>query len=501
MPGLSPKTEKEGMALTTIQFTIEGMHCIGCQQKIEQRLMQTDGIRQISVSNQTGNATVVFDETVIRFSEIQDIVSALGYTACSGTQSAKTDIGMTIGFAVIIIALFVMLQQFGILNLLVPSRLAESGMGYGMLFVVGLFTSVHCIAMCGGIHLSQCIPRGSGQEKPSFRNSLFYNLGRVCSYTLIGFLLGCIGMLLGGTGTVLADWMQGLLKLLAGILMVTMGVNLLGIFPQVKRIQLHLPKELSGRIRSGKAHMVQPFLIGMLNGLMPCGPLQSMQILALASGSPIAGGFSMLAFSLGTVPLMLGLGTVIAALGRRFSQAVMQIGAVLVAVMGLAMLSQGGSLSGWFSFYELLYAVTALAVIGILANLSFSKQRFCPICIMTAAAVFLGGAVLLKQVDFRHRNGNIAQIRNGVQVVYSTLSPGGYPDITVQAGIPVEWTIDAPEGSINGCNYWMMIREYGISHTFSEGENVITFTPTESGTVSYSCWMGMMQGTILVTDG
>ena len=89
---------------------------------------------------------------------------------------------------------------------------------------------------------------------------------------------------------------------------------------------------------------------------------------------------------------------------------------------------------------------------------------------------------------------------DGVQVITSTLSPGVYPNITVEAGTPVRWIIDAPEGSINGCNYKMLVQEYGITHTFEEGENVIEFTPTEAGTVSYSCWMGMIRGNITIVE-
>ena len=87
-----------------------------------------------------------------------------------------------------------------------------------------------------------------------------------------------------------------------------------------------------------------------------------------------------------------------------------------------------------------------------------------------------------------------------MQIVHSTLSSGRYPDITVQEGIPVRWTIEAPEGSINGCNYRMLIQDYGIEHTFDSGENVIEFIPEKAGTVRYSCWMGMIHGNIYVGD-
>lgn len=91
------------------------------------------------------------------------------------------------------------------------------------------------------------------------------------------------------------------------------------------------------------------------------------------------------------------------------------------------------------------------------------------------------------------------QIKNGVQLVKSDLLPGRYPTITVKSGIPVRWTIQATAQSINGCNYKMIIGEYGITHSFKEGENIIEFTPNKPGSVLYTCWMGMIRGTIIVS--
>ena len=65
----------------------------------------------------------------------------------------------------------------------------------------------------------------------------------------------------------------------------------------------------------------------------------------------------------------------------------------------------------------------------------------------------------------------------------------------------MKWTIDVPEGSLNGCNAVMIVPDYGIQHAFNIGENVIEFTPTEPGLVRYSCWMGMVYGSINVIEG
>ena len=93
-----------------------------------------------------------------------------------------------------------------------------------------------------------------------------------------------------------------------------------------------------------------------------------------------------------------------------------------------------------------------------------------------------------------------AQAEAGVQVVRSTLLPNSYPSITVQAGVPVRWGIDAPSGSINGCNNRLIIPALGMEYTFHTGKNVITFTTEHSGTLPYTCWMGMIRGVITVED-
>ena len=94
-----------------------------------------------------------------------------------------------------------------------------------------------------------------------------------------------------------------------------------------------------------------------------------------------------------------------------------------------------------------------------------------------------------------------AQIENGVQLITTQLTSGRYSPITVNAGVPVKWTIQAAEGTINGCNNKLLIPEYGVEKKLEVGDNVIEFIPTKSGTFPYSCWMGMIRSQINVVDG
>jgi hypothetical protein len=200
-----------------------------------------------------------------------------------------------------------------------------------------------------------------------------------------------------------------------------------------------------------------------------------MQLYALSTGSPIKGGISMFLFCAGTIPLMFALGAASSALssakGQVFSRRVMRAGAVLVAALGLVMFSNGWNLTG--------FSVTGFA--NPLSRTPSFKSVYAQ-----AAPDSSGFSPL------------IPPAKNDVQTINSTLLPNRYPAITVQQGIPVRWIINAPPGSINGCNNRMIIREYGIQHTFKQGENVIEFTPAKAGTFRYSCWMGMINSTITV---
>ncbi len=441
-----------------ISLQIGGMTCISCQQRIENALQKTKGIRKVKVSYSTGTADVDFDTQQISESKIKNVIEETGYSVLKEHTDNAQDKNRAVGFLIIIAALYVLLEQSGVLNLLVPGQLAETNMGYGMLFVIGLITSVHCVAMCGGINLSQCIAQSqSGGEESRFaalRPTFLYNLGRVVSYTIVGFIVGGLGSVITFSTTA-----QGALKLIAGIFMMIMGINMLGIFPGLRRLTPRMPRIFSRRINTEKAKSNSPLIVGLLNGLMPCGPLQSMQIYALSTGSPFAGALSMFLFSLGTVPLMFGIGALSSVLSKKFTHKVMTVGAVLVTVLGLSMLSQGFTLSG-------------ISIPSISANASKTSES----------------------------TGDAAKIADGEQIVNSTLQPGGYPAITVRAGIPVKWVIDAPKGSVNGCNNAIYIPEYDIEYKFKTGENIIEFTPDKTGQYNYSCWMGMIRSIITVVD-
>lgn len=124
-----------------------------------------------------------------------------------------------------------------------PSKLADQHMGYGMLFIVGVLTSFHCIAMCGGIQLSQCIVAADETQKKhaAVRASFAYNLGRILGYTAVGAVLGGLSSLIGHTMNQNTLW-QVVFKAVVGICMIVSAGNLIGLFPVLRILRIPLPK-------------------------------------------------------------------------------------------------------------------------------------------------------------------------------------------------------------------------------------------------------------------
>jgi sulfite exporter TauE/SafE len=378
------------------------------------------------------------------------------------TVSTKEKLIDILTIFVILYILYMIANKFGLLNVFNVFPEAKAGMSYGVLFVIGILTSVHCVAMCGGINLSQCIPqKAENTDKGGINNfmpSILYNAGRVVSYTIIGGVVGALGSVVSFSGPA-----KGIVAIGASIFMIIMGINMLNIFPGLRKFNPRMPKIFARLIGKEKgASKNRPFYVGLLNGLMPCGPLQAMQLYALSTGDPVKGALSMLVFSLGTVPLMFGLGALSSFLSKQFTAKMMQVSAVLVIVLGFAMFQTGMAVSG-------------------IQLPSFSVSN-------------------LFNFGSGSSSGNAAVVENGVQTVTSEVYNGSYEPITVKVGVPVKWTIHVGTDQLTGCNYRFEIKSLGIQYQLEEGDNVLEFTPTKTGKLSYNCWMGMIRSSVNVIE-
>ncbi|ADU75545.1 sulfite exporter TauE/SafE [Acetivibrio thermocellus AD2] len=464
---------------TANKLYVQGMTCTGCETRIENVLRKLDGVTDVKASYTSSTVYVAYDKSKLNLDKIIETVEKLDYKIkgvedeknagydkrenFAPENGSKTETGQLLGIIIVFLAFLLIIKNGRVFNF-IPE--IDRSMSYGLLFVAGLLTSLHCVAMCGGINMSVCMQyksaggkskalgssdgkTGKAVEFEQLMPSFLYNLGRVISYTVVGGVVGALGSVISFSGAA-----KGVVAIISGVFMVIMGLNMLNIFPVLRKITPRMPKIFGRKISNAKNK--GPLLVGLLNGFMPCGPLQAMQLYALGTGSFIAGATSMFMFSMGTVPLMFGLGAISSIAGGKFTQKMMRISAVLVIVLGVVMFNRGLSLSGYS--FPIFYADSA-------------------------------------------KGASIARIEGDVQVVETQLEPGRYAPIVVQKGIPVKWTIKANKEDLNGCNNAIVAREFGIDNRKLEvGDNIIEFTPAREGEFVYSCWMGMIHGYIKVVN-
>lgn len=428
--------------LRTETILVKGMFCTNCERKVQETLLSLPGVQSADASFAEETVTVIYDEKQVSSRLLKQEIEKLGYE----TVSDNSRYIQIVSILIILLALYVIASHLGWTRVFNIFPNIEASLDLGMLFVIGLLTSVHCIAMCGGINLTQSTMAAKGGAGV-VRSNLAYNIGRVISYTVIGGIVGGIGSVVSFSGA-----LKGAVTVAVGIIMIVMALSMLGVFRPLRKIPLHLPagfyRELSGSA-AGRSSLV----IGLLNGLMPCGPLQSMQIYALSTGSILRGALSMLLFSLGTVPLMLGLGVFSGGLNRKKAGIMLTVSAILVFVMGIHMTENGLALSG----------------------ISLASGS-------------------------RNESAVMAEYFGDTQYVKTKVDYGSYEAFTVRKGIPVEWTIEVPEGKLNGCNGEIVVPAFNLAIKLHEGENTVSFTPNDVGTIPYSCWMGMIKSSINVVD-
>ncbi|MDD5627123.1 MAG: sulfite exporter TauE/SafE family protein [Patescibacteria group bacterium] len=449
--------------LQKIKIKIEGLHCSSCKTLIETRVATLPGVKSINVDYQAGRGYVEFREDEISQEIIFKTIKQLNYKVSEEFNSEESSepkrvkgswfkkLTLASLFLILFLLGYFLVQKFGGWELL--ARLNEKNLSYGLIFLIGFLASFHCIGMCGGLVVAYTTHQIAKSENRRLSSShLQYNLGRLISYTAIGAILGGFGSFFGINPT-----FTGIMTLSAAGFMIIMGLSLLTNFRWLQRVKLKTPAFIARFLyRQNQSRRPKgPFIIGLLNGLMPCGPLQAMQLYALASGSAARGALSLGIYALGTIPLMFGLGSFVSLLNQEKIKWMMKFSGVVVIILGLLMFNRG--LAG------------------------FGKEVSTP------------------NSSSPLQEPKVMSEKEGYQTVKMDLTYRGYvPNVLyVQAGVPVRWVIDVKQ--MSGCTKEILVEKLGISRELQYGENVIEFTPREVGEIKFSCGMKMVWGKFIVT--
>lgn len=209
-----------------------------------------------------------------------------------------------------------------------------------LLFILGtafLGSLGHCIGMCGGIvvaYSSAKIDQKSSWGSQTISH-LSYNLGRVTTYTILGAMFGMLGQVIAFTPTT-----KGILFLITGILMILAGLSLLGTFRFLNSAEISISRygwyRDSFRRLISSSSLTSFFMLGMLNGIIPCGLVYSFAVFAASTASPLWGAIVMATFGLATIPALFFLGSITRYLQQsNIRGTMMKLSAMLVILYGL----------------------------------------------------------------------------------------------------------------------------------------------------------------------
>lgn len=454
--------------MKTQKIHIKGMHCRSCEILIEDELKKVKGVKKVSVNHQTGIANVECD-CELNQEDVSCAVANAGYSLgedgkihfFSRNHRDYLDLGIAFFIATVI---FLVAKTLGIFNL--SSAISGSYSSLPIVFLIGLTAGVStCMALVGGLVLGASArfsaknPTATGLEK--FKPHLFFNLGRIASYFVLGGVIGFAGSLFQLSTSVL-----GLLTVVVGLVMLLLGGQLIDIFPILKKISFTLPKSLSRALGIKEQSELEysnknAALMGAATFFLPCGFTQAMQLYAMSTGNPVAGALTMGVFALGTAPGLLGVGGLTSVVKGNTAKLFFKTAGVVVILLALFNVSNGLNLLGISP--KVLGAFTTNATSGSI------------------------------------QDPNVT-IVNGVQEVRMTQDSSGYSPnkFTIKKGTPVRWIVTSKDNYT--CAASIVSQQLGIRKGLQLGENVFEFTPTQAGTIRFSCSMGMYTGSFNVVD-
>jgi len=454
--------------LKKFTIPIKGLHCRSCEILVENQLKEIEGISKVLINYRQGQAEIFYDKEKPELEKITKAIEKAGYSVGkeknSGLISKDKNDYKELGIAfLILIVLYFIFKNLGITNInITPS---PDGLSIWFVLLVGLTAGVStCMALVGGLILglsakhNELQPEATILEK--FRPHLFFNLGRIISYALLGGLLGLIGSTIQLSGLAL-----GILTIAVGLVMLILGLQLIKIFPWANKLKFTLPKTLSRAlgIDSGQKEYSHKnsMILGGLTFFLPCGFTQAMQVLAISTGNFFSGAGVMGLFALGTIPGLLSVGGLTSLVKGSASRKFFKFAGLVVLVFAIFNLSNGFNLIGFN-----------------LIGFNFSHGQ-------------------AENVKLNDQNVNS---KNSIQIIKMAETSNGYlpNSFIIKKGVLVKWIIDAK--APYSCASSIIMPKFNIRKNLVQGENIIEFMPTETGQINFSCSMGMYTGVFNVIE-
>ncbi len=437
---------------------VEGMHCPSCDILVKDKFGECANVQSVTADYRSQKVEIEYSGD-LDTKMLNRKIASYGYGIAEKGIAPKEPLQKRIFDAgAIAVILFIAYYFSRELNIL-PENLTElSPTSYWAVFLLGLIASTStCMATSGALFMAT-VKNVQKNERSEFIHTILpaisFNVGRVLSYGLFGYVVGMLGKSIAtnlhfGAG----------LSLFVAVFMLFIGLDMAGVLPFSSLSIFSFTKKIFEPLQ--KRFIKNPkqtsFLLGAITYLLPCGFTQTVQFYALGLANPVQSALTMMIFALGTVPALLAIGMASSFTKSKIYPMIAKTMGVIIVMIGL----------GYVSNTLYLYGINT-NVLGWSGSTAIDK--------------------------------NIV-IQDGVQLAYMSVNSRGYSptSFTVRKGIPVKWVIEGQ--NVFGCQGSLVAPKIAVSRTLEKGKNVIEFTPKETGKIAFSCAMGMFQGEFNVVEG
>ena len=275
------------------------MHCHSCKILIEDFIKEQPGVLSASVNLSKQTLTVEMEipdapeKLAIEWSKILKPHKYYLSLEKQKEMDKSKSLIYAISLGAVILGLFFLSQKLGLTHFSFSDEFS-----FWTAFFIGIIASLStCLAVVGGLVLS--LSAKLSQKVSTTRPLVFFHTGRVIGFAVLGGILGAVGGVIAINNSIM-----GILGIIASLVMIILGINLLNIFHIAKNFQFIFPRRIFDFLIRVESGFFAPFVVGIATFFLPCGFTQSMQFMALSSGSFMDGVVIMGMFALGTFPML-----------------------------------------------------------------------------------------------------------------------------------------------------------------------------------------------------
>ena len=447
---------------------VAGMTCRSCEVRIQKHVGRLPNVTRVTASAVRGRVEIE-SSAPVPAAAIEKAINTAGYEV-GRTPWLERDstVWLTAGFGILLVAAVAVLAQVTGLSGLAAGAGDLGNGGLVVALLLGLAAGVStCMVLVGGLVLALSASfearradlgasaHGLGAQ---MRPALVFMAGRIAGYAVLGAALGAVG-----ASVTMPPQVTAVLMVTVALVMTILGTRLTGLSPRVATWSPTLPMGLGRSLglddgAGGGYSDARAAALGAASFFLPCGFTQAVQIYALSTGSPVFAGALMATFAIGTAPGLLALAGLPIVVPGTMRPTLLRLVGVVVLGFALVNVTAGLRLAG-----------ITLPIPGVESVAAAAP----PAGSMTAA-----GAQTL--TTFQDADG---------------YSPG---NVAIYAGIPTRWIIRSSTTST--CAAALVVPELGLQVRLHRGDNTIELPALPTGTIAYTCAMGMYGGRITIVD-